>query len=181
MQVRVSLLIGNPRPGSRTAAASGRLTNALCASLAQDGTTVSATDVVDLSLLGRHLLDPDADPEPVRRATAAVLGARLLVVASPTFKATYSGLLKVFLDALPQRALTGVVAVPVMLAAKGSHRYAVETYLRPLLVELGAAVPVNGVSVVESELDVLDELIAKWSVTAVPTLAALLSRVGADG
>lgn len=179
--MRVALLIGNPRQGSRTAAASGRLTEALCASLAQHGAPVSGIDVVDLSLLGRHLLDPDGDPEPVRRATAVVLGAPLLLVASPTFKATYSGLLKVFLDALPQRALAGTVAVPVMLAARGAHRYAVDMYLRPLLVELGAAVPVNGVSVVESELDVLDEVIAKWSVTAVPTLAMLLSRAGADG
>ena len=77
-------------------------------------------------------------------AVAAAKGADLLVVASPTYKATYTGLLKLFLDQIGADDLAGVVTVPVMVGAGAGHALAVETHLRPVLVELGAAMPTQG-------------------------------------
>ena len=66
--------------------------------------------VVDLADLGVRLLDW-SDPE-VSRLVAEVGDADLVVVASPTYKATYTGLLKLFLDRFAGgTGLTGV-AVP---------------------------------------------------------------------
>jgi FMN reductase len=113
-----------------------------------------------------------ADGAPGADAVAAVLGAGTLVVASPTYKGSYTGLLKTFADALPSQALAGVVAVPVMTAAAPEHRHAVESYLRPLLLELGATVPVAGLSVLESELDGLEGRLDEWAASALPVLAA---------
>ena len=39
------------------------------------------------------------------------------MLASPTFKATYTGVLKLFLDKVPTDGLAGVAAVPVMMGA----------------------------------------------------------------
>jgi FMN reductase len=65
-------------------------------------------------------------------------------VASPTYKATYPGLLKSFLDWFSTTGLAGVTVVPVMVGAAAQHALAVKTHLRPLLVELGATVPTRG-------------------------------------
>jgi len=65
----------------------------------------------------------------------------MLVVASPTYKATYTGLLELFLDGYGPAPLAGVEAVPLMVGAAPHHALAVDVHLTPLLLELGASVP----------------------------------------
>ncbi|GAA4708166.1 NAD(P)H-dependent oxidoreductase [Phytohabitans rumicis] len=138
------VLVGNPRPGSRTRA----LAEALAARLApiEDTRVLELADVVGVSF----------GPEPAYGSTsgedlfALVRSARLLVVATPTYKGTYTGLLKVFLDQFGPGALAGVVAVPVTIAASEPHVASVSAALRDLLVELGASVPAPALAVPES-------------------------------
>jgi len=75
----------------------------------------------------------------------AVLAADLVVVATPIYRATYSGLLKVFFDLLPNAALAGKVAVPIASGGSLAHQLAIEHGLRPLLGSLGAIVVATGV------------------------------------
>jgi FMN reductase len=178
-----TLLVGNPKPRSRTRAVLLRAAELLRYRLAEDGIRLAEPVLVDLIELPVEQLVPARDgrgrrplvAEAVAEAVAAVTGARLLLVASPTFKGTFTGLLKLFVDVLPRQALAGTVAVPVMTAAHPAHRHAVESYLRPLLVALGAAVPTPGLSVLEAELGSLDRVLAGWSEGAVPVLRGLLA------
>jgi FMN reductase len=62
------------------------------------------------------------------------------VVATPTYKGSYTGVLKVLLDQLPAGALGGVTAVPVVTAGVQPQADAAESFLRHLLTELGATV-----------------------------------------
>jgi FMN reductase len=89
-------------------------------------------------------------------------------------------LLKLFVDQLPRAALDGVVAVPVMTAANPAHRPVVDTHLAPLLVEVGARVPVRGLCVLEAEFSRLERAVSAWAVAAVPDLAAALTGRDAD-
>ena len=86
----------------------------------------------------------------------------MLVVASPTYKGTYTGLLKAFLDLLGPNALAGVRAVPVMLAGAPDHKLALDVHLTPLLHELGASVPDRGLFVLEADVDRIDEIARAW-------------------
>ena len=140
MSARVAVVVGNPRPRSRTHAAAVHLAT---------GITGAAPDlVVDLADLGAGLLDwSDAGVDAV---VDEVRTADLVVVASPTYTATYTGLLKAFLDRFPHQGLGGVTAVPLMLGGADTHALAVEHALRPLLVELGATVPTRGLFVLDS-------------------------------
>jgi len=98
----------------------------------------------------------------------------VVVVASPTYKATYTGLLKAFLDRFPHQGLGGVTAIPLMLGASPVHSLATEHGLRPLLVELGASVPTRGLYVLDSEHD-RPETYDAWFASAqqlLPTLPA---------
>jgi FMN reductase len=156
--VRFVIVVGNPRPQSRTLAIAGEA----AAAITHAAGLVGEPEIIDLSGLARHLLLPEPSAA-VEDAIDQVTAADLLLVASPTFKGTYSGLLKVFLDRLPQRSLGGATAVPVMLMGIREHMPAVDTYLRPLLIELGAAVPGPALAVLESGLDDLDAILGPWA------------------
>jgi FMN reductase len=108
------------------------------------------TGLVDLAELGLALLDPDSAARAQALETAAA--ADVLVVASPTYKATYTGLLKLFLDGYGPAPLAGTLAVPLMVGAAPHHALAVDVHLTPLLLELGARCPARGTYVLESEL-----------------------------
>ncbi len=82
---------------------------------------------------------------------AAIQASELAVVASPTYKASYTGLLKLFLDRVPGGALAGVTAVPLMLGGHWKHALAADLFLKPVLVELGATCPTRGLFLPESE------------------------------
>jgi FMN reductase len=136
-------VVGNPRPGSRTLAAATTLARRLVD--AEPG------PVVDLATLGPALLDPQ---DASLAALVDEIGAAdLVVVASPTYKATYTGLLKLFLDRFAGGVGIRGVAVPLMLGAAPHHALAPELHLRPLLVELGASVPTPALYVLDREHD----------------------------
>jgi FMN reductase len=142
VSARVAVVVGNPRPGSRTLAAACRLATEL--------TGREPDLVVDLAAVGPALLDWQ-DPT-VAGLVQAVGAADLVVVASPTYKATYTGLLKLFLDRFGTDGLSGA-AVAFMLGAGPAHALAPELSLRPVLVEIGASVPAPGLYVLESAHD----------------------------
>jgi FMN reductase len=169
-------LVGNPKPASRTLAVAAAAAGAITRAAGLPG----SPQTVDVCVLARHLLLPEPSPA-VEEALDQVARADLLLVASPTYKGTYTGLLKVFLDRLPHRALSQTVALPLMMMGIPGHAPAVDAYLRPLLIELGATVPVPGLAVLESELDRLDDVLLPWAERAARALvnsgaAALYSR-----
>ncbi|BDU09126.1 FMN reductase [Nocardia cyriacigeorgica] len=131
----VTVVVGNPKPGSRTSTAATLLAEAL--------RPESTPTVVDLVSLGPALLSW-GDPR-VAETVRTVAESELVVFASPTFKATYTGLLKLFLEQFDGgTGLAGVVAVPLMLGAGPAHALAPDLLLKPALVELGATTPLPG-------------------------------------
>src|SRR4029077_10082480 len=163
MRARLAVVVGNPKPASRT------LDSAL--HIAGELTGRRPDLVVDLADLGVRLMDW-TDPE-VSRLVAEVGDADLVVVASPTYKATYTRLLTLFLARFAGgTGLTGV-AVPLMLGAGPLHALAPEVSLRALLTELGAVVPVRGLYVLDSQYD-RPEAYAEWLAVARPVVRAFL-------
>jgi len=140
----IVVVVGNPRPGSRTRSAAVAL-----------GTEIARQEsapppvVVDLAEYGPRLLDPD--DAGVAEGLATARAARVLVVATPTYKGSYTGVLKVFVDRLPHRGLAGVAAVPLTVGATAEQAAQSERHLRGLLAELGAEVR-PGLALTESTL-----------------------------
>ncbi|HEY6471282.1 MAG TPA: NAD(P)H-dependent oxidoreductase [Acidimicrobiales bacterium] len=165
----VAVVVGNPKPRSRTL----RVAESVAAAAADAaGLIGAASTTIDLADLGPQLFDWSS--AEVRAAADSVRGSALAVVASPTYKASYTGLLKSFLDWFSSTDLDTVTVVPVMVGAGRQHALAVEVHLRPVLVELGATLPTRGLYVTEDELDVLDEVIGAWLTEAGPRLRAKL-------
>src|SRR6478735_1910940 len=158
MSLDVIALSGNPRPGSRTAAAATELSRLVASAVLEVGEAASRT--VDLADVAGEIFAP-VHPR-VDEALAAVRDARLLIVATPVYKASYTGLLKSFLDLYGPNGLAGVVAVPLVVSGNPAHALAGEVHLRPLLVELGATVPTRSLTVTEADLTDLDPAIDRW-------------------
>jgi FMN reductase len=165
--------VGNPKPGSRTL----RVASGVADALARPG-IASERVTLDLADIASDLFDPLSSTVP--ELLDQVAASDLLVVASPTYKATYTGLLKAFLDRYGNNPLTATVAVPVMTGAAAIHALAPEVFLRPLLVELGATVPSRGLFVTETEFADLDGVIAKWALSARPLIESVLKGQAAS-
>ncbi|GIG21290.1 FMN reductase [Cellulomonas chitinilytica] len=172
----VVALVGNPRPGSRTRAAAEHLAQRLGPALAPvplDEPVPFAT--VDLADLAPQLFA--AERPAVDEALRLVAAADVLLVATPVYKASYTGLLKSFLDAYGPDGLAGVTAVPVVVSGNPAHALVGEVHLRPLLVELGATVPARSFTVTEADLADLDPAVDRWLDRAAEPLRRSLGGV----
>jgi FMN reductase len=176
----VVALIGNPRAGSRTASIAAAVATSAAGSLGErlGPVEVAVHDLAELTArIGAPLGAGAGDRyEPV---LAAVRRAAVLIVATPVYKASYTGLLKSFLDLLPSQGLAGVVAVPVVTLGAPDHRLAADVHLRPLLLELGASTPTPALVVGGQALDDAGPVITGWWEAAAPALVAAVS--GAPG
>ena len=160
---QVSVVVGNPKPQSRTLAAATYL--------ARELTGQEPDQVVDLADTGPRLLD--WQDELVAELVAEVGAADLVVFASPTYKGTYTGLLKLFLDRFATDGLRGV-AVPLMLGAGPGHALAPELTLRPVLTEIGGLVLTTGLYVLDSAY-ADPSAYQRWLDRARPAVTAVLA------
>ena len=137
---------GSPSEGSRTA----RLAQDVGATLAGRGFEVAAINVRDLpaaELVGAQIQSP-----PISAALGLVERARGVVLCSPVYKASYSGVLKTFLDLLPQTGLAGKVALPLMTGGTIAHVLALDYAFRPVLAALGAQHVVSGLFLLDKTI-----------------------------
>ncbi len=132
----VLLIAGSPSTHSRSSA----LLDAVGEGLQRLGgarrVPVDRVQVRDLS--PQALVLADASHGSIARALAQVDAAKAIVVATPVYKAAYSGVLKVFLDLLPQSAFKGKAVLPLATGGSPHHMLALDYALRPVLQSLGA-------------------------------------------
>ena len=147
----VLLIAGSPSERSRTAA----LLDAAGQRLVFRGAQVDTLRVRDLP--PQALLLADFGNAAVIRATAQVAAADIVVVATPVYKAAYSGVLKVFLDLLPQTALKGKTVLPLATGGSPHHMLALDYALRPVLQSLGAKHILPGIYATDAQVVVNPE------------------------
>ena len=165
---RVVAIVGNPKPASRTRLAA----ELVAAELVARGEGLDGVDVIDLADHGPGLLQW-GDPGTAA-LKAAVLDAAALVIASPTYKAAYTGLLKLFLDQFDAGELGGVPTVAVMTGGSPAHSLVADVHLLPVLLEIGASCPARGLYVWGPEVDDPAPAIERWLATAGAPLARAL-------
>ncbi len=170
-------LIGNPRTGSRTRALADAAATALLPVLADASVILTGSAILELADIVAVSFDstPAVPRVPTDDPLGTVRSARLLIVATPTYKGTYTGLLKLFLDRYGHQELAGVVAVPVSISASEAHRVSVSTTLTDLLGELGATVPAPSLSILEPDAADPVRAAADWAQRHGKLVAAALA------
>jgi FMN reductase len=147
----ITVLSGSPSPSSRT-----RLLSAWVGDwLSKKGFDIHALDVRDLP--AADLFEAKMDGPEVKRAVQAVADAHGVVIATPVYKAAYPGVLKAFLDLLPQLGLTGKIVLPLAVGGSLAHVLAIDYAMRPILSSLNALHITGGLFFLDKQLERTDE------------------------
>lgn len=140
------IISGAPFPAAPT----GVVVSAVSTLLESAGHHVTLLDVralPTLSLLTEDLRDPS-----IAAAVGSVLAADGVVVASPVYRAAYSGLVKALLDLLPKKALRGRAVLPLATGGSQGFLVAMDYALHPLLAAKGADQVVRGEFVLDRQV-----------------------------
>ena len=173
--MKMTVLVGNPSPHSRTRLLAEAVAAAISKQAPPDPAGLTCA-TIDLAEHAGSIFD--LNEARLIALTQEVAASDLIVVASPTYKAVYTGLLKAFFDRYDTNGLAGTIAVPVMTGGSPAHTLAPDVTLRPLLVELGASVPTRSLFFLTSQMPQLEEIVAAWLATnAVPLVGALRARL----
>ncbi|OUL28439.1 FMN reductase (NADPH) [Nostoc sp. T09] len=120
--------------------------------LVQQGFTVDIISVRDIPAedlaFGRY------DSPALEKPKAILAKADGVIIATPIYKAAYTGVLKAFLDLLPQKALAGKVIVPLATGGTIAHLLAIEYALKPVLSELGGRHILSTIYSVDKQIQV---------------------------
>lgn len=129
---------GSPSAGSKSRTL---LEHALSA-LAERGVDTTLIDLATLpadALLGRRRTAEVDD------ALARVGRANIVVASTPVYRATYSGLLKVFFDLLPINGLADKTAIAIATGGSRAHQLVIDHGLRPLFASVCAVTTPTGI------------------------------------
>ena len=155
--------------------------------VARLGGSAHVFDVADLGPDFGSLRQPGDGPH--QRHLDAFLAADALIVASPVYKGSYTGLFKHFIDLIDPAALAGK---PVLLAATGGgerHALVIEHQLRPIFGFFEAHSLATGVYASSRDfdaqglaggavLDRLDRAVAQFAAHLAPSTAQPLRAAG---
>ena len=182
LPLSVTAIAGSLQKPSRTEALLDAIAGELHAALP------IRTTVVKLSEMGPQVgsaMHRAALPPAAFAAVQAIEEADLLVVASPVYRASYTGLLKHLFDFVGHKALVGR---PVLLAATGgsdSHLLMIDHQLRPLFAFFDALPLPLGIYATEGDFDdyklaspAVSERIARAVDAALPWLPRSEERRG---
>ncbi len=142
----IATLSGSPAESSR----SGFLLQSAEAKLNRIGI---ATHAIAINRLPpAQLLQFETAGIELKNALSIIAAADALIIATPIYKAAYSGVLKTFLDLLPQDGLSGKPILPIATAGSAAHLLALDYTLKPLLTALGARHLLASVLATDTEL-----------------------------
>ncbi|WP_412542852.1 NADPH-dependent FMN reductase [Longispora sp. K20-0274] len=136
---------GSPSPTSRTARVLAHLADRLADAGEHEVTTIGVRD-----LPAEALISADVHHPAITAVAGAVAAADGIIIATPVYKAAYSGVLKALLDLLPQYALAGKTVLPLATGGTVAHVLAIDYALRPVLTSMGAAHVVPGYFLLDS-------------------------------
>lgn len=162
----VAIIVGSPSQSSRTASVAQRVAERL----SREAFRVRTIHVRDLP--PQALLHARTDDPEIQRAGEAVAQAEGVIVASPVYKAAYTGLLKSFLDLLPQRALAGKVVLPLLTGGTLAHVLALDYGLRPVLQSLEPRHVVSGLFLLDQWVRIAESGAADLDPEIAPRLEA---------
>lgn len=142
----IVVISGSPFPKSRT----DKVLTYMGEIIQESDLSVVHYSVVDVP--AEDLISCNFASEEIKQLTKAVEQAKGIIIGSPVYKASYSGVLKALLDLLPQDAFAHKVVMPMMTGGTKSHLLTMEYVLKPLISILKGH-PLKGVYFVEEEID----------------------------
>jgi FMN reductase len=140
------IVTGSPSSTSRTLTVAGLVSQRL-------GKLGLDSSLLDLRALpAEDLLHARTEQPAIAAALERVRASNGVVFATPVYKAAYSGLLKTFIDILPQFGLRDKVVLPLALGGTPAHVLAIDYGLRPVLSSLDPLHVVGGLFILDKHV-----------------------------
>lgn len=172
----IVILSGSPSEESR----SERILLYLGSLLEEKGYLVTHISVRDVPK--EDLFSGNFKSEAIQKIASLIESAQGVIVGSPVYKASYSGVLKSLIDLLPEDVLEHKPVLPVMTGGSPSHLLAIEFTLKPLLGNLKGQC-LKGIYFIDKQIDkqqknpIIDE---KLSERTVKQLDYLIEKVNKE-
>lgn len=147
----VAIISGSPSHTSKT----NRVAEWVSEQLQQLGHTVHFIRLRDLP--AEDLLYAHSSSEPIAETHDWIRQSRAVIALSPVYKGSYTGILKAYLDLLPEKAFAGKLVVPIVTGGTIAHLLALEYALKPIFSILGAREILHGVFILDWTLGHDDE------------------------
>jgi len=140
----IVIISGSPNAGSRL---NGMIQH-VQQRLASKGLSTEMITVVNLP--AEDLVQANFASGAILAANQLVEEAKAVIIASPVYKASYTGVLKAYIDLLPQKGLNGKTIAPLFIGGSMAHLLSIDYSLKPVLASMGAKHYVSSVYAVDS-------------------------------
>jgi len=114
------------------------------------GFTTAYFSITDFS--ADDLFQGKYNSEDISKLSERIQAARGVIIGSPVYKASYTGVLKALIDLLPEGAFKGKPVLPIMIGGSNRHLLAIDYALKPLISILKGE-PLQGIYFVDKEID----------------------------
>ncbi|UQD52198.1 FMN reductase (NADPH) [Bacillus methanolicus] len=93
------------------------------------------------------------DSPEIVKANKKVESADAVIVLTPVYKASFTGVLKTYLDLLPQKGFANKIILPLVIGGTYGHLLVIDYALKPVLSALGATTILSGVYTLDSQVE----------------------------
>ncbi|MGG1662101.1 NADPH-dependent FMN reductase [Brevibacillus sp. NRS-1366] len=135
----IAIISGSPSASSRL----NGIVEGLQAELLEAGAAVQIITLRELP--PEDLIYTKFDSPFITKALGEIEKADAVVVATPIYKASYTGVVKCFLDMIPQKGLLGKATLPVVIGGTIGHLLVIDYALKPVLAAIGAKHQLQGI------------------------------------
>lgn len=142
----ITVISGSP---SKTSRIIGVL-DYVVSKIKEQGISVTHLQVCDLP--AADLIYANFNSEEIKKANAIIEQSDALIIATPVYKASFTGVLKTFLDLIPQKGLENKKILPLVMGGTTAHLLMIEYSLKPVLSVLGATTIEQGVFIEDKQV-----------------------------
>lgn len=111
------------------------------------------TSIEVFALPAHDLITANFNCVAIKQANALVEQSDVIVVLTPVYKAAYSGILKTYLDLLPQKGFENKYIIPIAVGGTPHHLLAIDYALKPVFMALGATSISQGVFILDKQIE----------------------------
>lgn len=144
---KIAIISGSPNEKSRI----NGVINYAKLKLEQNGCDVTIINVP--SLPAEDLIHANFNSKPILAAHTKVEEASGIIIASPVYKTTYTGVLKTYIDLLPQKGFKDKIAAAYFVGGTISNLLSIDYALKPLLASMGAKSFGENVFAVDNQIE----------------------------
>jgi FMN reductase len=137
---------GSPFPSSRSAAILDYVKDVS----AKHGLGVASISVRDLS--PEDIVYCNFESPKLKELQLIVKKAKAAIISTPVYNSSYTGVLKALLDLMPQYAFAGKTILPIAIGGTINHLLSIDYAIKPLLSVMGATHILQGVYIVNSQI-----------------------------